>query len=215
MSLNHNDSDDGILEGSIVPNMDSTPLVNVPDHLSEARFRIYEPYIFRAVDRWPDETEFPPPFYTGKSGAYVSAVTFCARMADALQSIRTFRWETKIDVEKLLSMTKDYRIAHDDGPSVWFRRKVAPHRPMRSTAHARAMGYIAPASSAQYEQPPLWRDWSESTVIALCLLKGEKREGIPLEVRLQGLVPQDFINDLQTRFPNTAVFHHEGFTVVI
>ncbi len=167
---------------------------NLPSHLSEGMFRVYEPHIKRAVDRWDSETEFIPEVFIGMSGQRLSGNTFVARFRDATASLLLNDWTTDIDVTKLRGMSGNYAIGLDPATgSVWWRNKQRRGRPAQFVEDARAWGFVAKAKAAA-----VWKGWDGTDLAAVCLLM--HKSFITGPIVLDGVVGGEFILSLEQRF---------------
>lgn len=91
--------------------------------LSESAFTRYRSYIETAVNAWPAETQFVVP-----SG--LSPNTFVARLRDALNALKQFRYDptlaAKLDIVREADMVVSLS---PDGSTVWFRARGKLGRP--------------------------------------------------------------------------------------
>lgn len=155
------------LPGIVSPNNPD----NLPSHLSETTFRVYEKALEIAVHNFPNETSFPRECFRMPNGSLLSINTIVARFRDATVSLKRFKWQTTVDCDKLWRISGEYTIGADpSGTSVWFRNKQRKGRPAHFIAEARERGAIG--SSVP---PPAWETWTETEVTALSLLIHNQR----------------------------------------
>lgn len=153
---------------------DDTPPTNrnVPSHLSEKIFREYEPFIMRAVNAFPTETSFTVPSNRSPS-------TFLARFRDSILSVKNFKWQTTIDMDKLwrMSAQRSFALRHGElnGSSVvWFGNRIRQGYPNGLLSEARE--YTA-SNPARIGAVPL-RDITEEELRAfVTLLHGRHLTG--------------------------------------
>jgi hypothetical protein len=137
----------------------SPPPQYLPHQLSEDSFRRYEPLIKRAVDRFPEETEFEKP-----SG--IAPTTFLARFRDALVSLKKYNWETDVNCTKLWEVAGQYCLSVDpSGRSVWFRVRHRAGRPTDMINEARRLNPTIDASLQT-----VWKGADEDDLLLLCQL---------------------------------------------
>jgi len=208
--------DDTILDGRVVLDMDNTAVEIPPPHLAEAWFRLYEPHITRAVDRWPDETEFSPEVFRGLRGTPVGSTTFAARFRDAIASGLRYRWKSTVDYAKLETMDRAYVQGDLVTQSVWMRAKIDPRRPTRFITQRSAYSPAAQDRRPATETAPVWRDWDESEVIAACLLQSKKREGLEVLILFEGEVRKELCDQMMEQFPGIGAMYDKdlGKTMV-
>jgi len=182
---------------------------SLPSHLSERTFRILEPHIFRAVKRWPDETQFARADMQGEGGALLSPHTFAARFRDALTSLKRFGWTTDIDTVKLWSITGSFVVAFANDGTVWFKARGRRGRPTELTQEARALG----VSAGAYLVTEPWLNPSQEELDALCLLITPGRIVGP--VILSTLVDAEACASLEATHNVAVVVHTEHQQTVI
>lgn len=172
----------------------------VPPHLSEATFRTYEPYISRAVEVWPGDTQFRPEEMIGTQNNLLSPATFAARMRDSFTSLRTFKWSTYINVEKLTKeMTGLFVVAYDKDGTVWVRSRNSRGRPPSGKPEGRAVGIQV---DADLTRTP-WTNITYDELVAVCtLIHGGRLIGPVLCV---GEVPPTDRTKMETDF-NVSVY---------
>lgn len=172
------------------------PHGTIESRLGENVFRIYEPHITRAVESWPEETEFKPDSFKNLSGKALSGNTFSARMRDAITSVIRFGWTTTIDVEKLRAMVGRFAVSMDSTTgSVWWRNKAKRGRPNLSTQEIRSAGY---AIDADVTRIP-WKDPTKEEIHAVCILLVGGRVTGP--IILEGSVEHAFTTALEQQYP--------------
>jgi hypothetical protein len=173
--------------------------INPPPQLSEATFRIYEPYIAAAVRAWPNETQWRrEDMMNEKSQRLLSPTTFVARMRDAIVSYKRFAWDSYINRDKFSHVFGQFAVAYDtsDG-SVWFRNRGRKGRPLVFANDARALAAGSVLTSG------VWSAWDVDQVRAAVLLIHHARLVGP--VVLDGEVPADLRTSLESTF-NVAIF---------
>jgi len=152
------------MEHSSLTTPDHSPRGSIPSHLSEKIFREYEPFIMRAVNAFPTETSFTVP-------SDRSPATFLARFRDAILSVKNFKWQTTIDMDKLwrLSAERKFALRHgviNGSPVVWFGNRIRQGVPNGLLSEARE--YTA-SNPARIGAVPL-RDITEEELRALVVL---------------------------------------------
>lgn len=190
-----------------------SPPTAILSNLSEASFRFYEPFLKKAVDAWPEETEFRGDAFRTATGYPLSPNTFAARMRDAIVSLYRYHWETTIDTSKLWSIRGEFSIAFGlDGQSVWFRRKGRRGRPSQMVTEAREKGE-ALVGDAEVVRAP-WKDTTPDEVRAVCLLITGGRMSGP--VVLNQLLSVDEVAFLSTNYDVAVTVDKEkGQTIII
>lgn len=187
---------------------------NLPSHLSERTFRVYEPALTRAVAAFPSETSFPRENFRMENGSLLSINTIVARFRDATVSLKRFRWETTVDCDKLWRITGEYMIAPDpSGTSVWFRNKQRRGRPSDLTAEARQRGAGTGAGPSTVMPPTTWQNWTEDEVRAVCLLINANRVTGPFVLR--GEVSPELVNTFEQTMNVSLTFDQERNETII
>lgn len=186
--------------------MPSVP-IQLPSHLSEATFRLYEPHIKRAVERWPQETEFGRECMLSRDGNPLSSNTFVARLRDAFVSLREFQWETTVDVAKLESMIGTFRIALDPVTGhVWWRSKI-------KQGAVKGLAGRAIIRVGQDNRQMWPAGWTKDEVVALCRLIHFGRLEGPFV--LEGKVTVDVVLEMEQGFNVSLVLDEEGNKTII
>lgn len=147
--------------------------MNLPSHLSERNFRLYEPHINQAVKNWPNETAFLKELHKGEHDKQLSPSTWSARFRDSIVSLKRFSWETYIDTKKLWSLTGQYRVVMELDGTVWFRQRGKQGRPTELTQEARDHGYIPPVGfepAFRTHTPSIWPTITYDELQGLCVL---------------------------------------------
>lgn len=141
---------------------------NLPSHLSERSFRVYESAIAEAVRAFPNETRFAASRFTARGGTPLSINTAVARFRDAVVSLKRFKWETEVDCAKLWSITGEFVITLDpNGYEIWFRNKQRKGRPAEyKQDRPRAVNTTPTGATTN----PKWSDWSIEELRAVALL---------------------------------------------
>ncbi len=170
--------------------------VNPPPQLSEATFRVYEPFIAEALSRWPDETSWEEDRWVNPlTSRPLSPHTFTARLRDSLVSFDTFKWETNlIPLDKFREFKGLFSVAYD-GQKVWFKNRGRKGRPSALTKGAveaeerkTAVALVAGA----------WENWDEGQIEAVCrLLHHERLQG---PVLIAGPLPEALVSRMLESF---------------
>lgn len=79
---------------------------DLPFHLRQSTFRLYEPLILQALSLWPEYLIINP--------APLRSTTVTARLRDALLGLYRFRWPTTIDMALFDQLYKDLVVTHGD-----------------------------------------------------------------------------------------------------
>lgn len=146
----------------------------LPHQLTEASFRLYEPFITLGVRNFPNETSWDvSDLRRTDESIKIGPNTFVARFRDAIISLRRFNWKpTTVDLEKLIRIAGTYSIALQPGTSVvWFKNRG--HRGKPSALVAEARKHLA--AQAASPSPVLWQDATLAEIEALCLLINNER----------------------------------------
>jgi len=185
-----------VLPGIVSPNNPD----NLPSHLSQRTFRVYETALKQAVDAFPGETAFPRECFRMENGSLLSVNTIVARFRDATVSLKRFRWQTTVDCDKLWRISGEFTIGADpSGTSVWFRNKQRKGRPAHFVGEARERGAIcAPVLS------PAWESYTIDEVTALCLLLPYQRITGPFVLR--GMLDPILVSHIEGT-QNVAITH--------
>lgn len=181
----------------------------IPSHLSEATFRIYEPHIKRAVERWPEETQYPPEAFVDLSGSRLSPHTWVARFRDAVVSVKRFKWDTNIDTHKLWSISGQHSLSVSGDGTVWFKHRGKAGRPATYPEEARALGYTIDADVVRIP----WQGWSPEEVRALCTLIDKGRLTGPF--LLVGSVDPALVIELEDSMNVSLLFDEKGGKTVV
>lgn len=89
-----------------------------PAHLAEEVFRRYEKNIFSIVSRYPNKTTFDPrPF---------SAITFSARLRDAIRSHCIYKWPSAVDPASLAAIRPKIIVIKDEAGMVVIKERDKP-----------------------------------------------------------------------------------------
>lgn len=191
----------------MTPDSPTTTPRSIPSHLSERLFREYEPFIMRAVNAFPTETSFTVP-------ANRSPATFLARFRDAILSVKAFKWQTTIDMDKLwrMSAERTFALRHGElnGTSViWFGNRIRQGYPNGLLSEARE--YTA-SNPARIGAVPL-RDITEDELRAfVILLHGRHLAG---SWSTPTAFPADLLTTLTSQY-DVAIVRDEntGLTVI-
>ena len=181
--------------------------MSLPSYLSENTFRCYEGHIKRAVDNFPNETEFPRQVQCDLHGVQLSGNTFAARFRDSLVSVMRFGWETNIDTAKLRSIAGQYAVAYAPDGSVWFRQKGKRGRPSQLVQENRAITGAAQAAT------PVWSDVLAIELAAVALLISRSRLTGPFLV--SGQVDPAVSSELEDQYGVSFVYDATNKTTVI
>jgi len=189
--------------------MNDRPYQLIPYQLTEENFRKYEPFITRAVNAWPQETEFVRDEMKDAKGL-ISPHTFAARMRDAILSFKRYSWTpTTIDIPKLQAMTGQFSIAFGEGGSVWWKAKGKRGRPPTDPQKARAQGF---AIDADVDRKP-WKEVTEDEVRAVALLLDKGRLTGPIV--FDGLLPHETKETIEAEFNVVLTWDHENRKTII
>lgn len=166
----------------------------LPYQLTEESFRKYEPFIKQAVKNAPLETSFSVP-----DGLSVN--TFVARVRDAIVSLKRFRWDTTIDVEKLWTLSGKYIWSIDPGgEKIWFREKQKRGRPLEYAAEA----HTRQAAQAGASISSVWTNLQVGEIDSLALLIHNQRITGPVYV--EGQLPEELTSRLSSLFDVAFTF---------
>jgi hypothetical protein len=182
---------------------------HIPPHLREHIFRSYEDLLARAVSAWPEPTSFTVP-------VNVASATFVANLRNAIVSLKRHKWDTSIDLQKLLAIEnpRQFVINFDSTENkVWFRQPPKKEsRSFSSTVGTRVEQAQTISGKDAFSLVP-WRDWTEAELEALCLLIDKQR--ITGQFVLDGAVAQHSIDQLQLIYNIAIVYDAERKQTVV
>lgn len=169
----------------------------LPPQLSEATFRVYEPFIHAAVKAWPDETRWAPEeLINTRTQRPLSPATFAGRMRDAIVSFRNNAWESYIDAEKFREIFGAFSVAMSADGSVWFRNRGRKGRPLTFAKEA------GPTNSAPASVGEMWGTATDAEISAACVLLHHTRISGPIIIN--GTVSQELTDHLTSNY-NVAI----------
>jgi hypothetical protein len=79
---------------------------DLPDRMREKAFQRFEPDIIAIVQAYPMCVELDP------SRLDLAPTTYCARLRDAMTSLREYRWATAIDMTRFDSIWNKIQVSH-------------------------------------------------------------------------------------------------------
>lgn len=147
--------------------------------LRESTFRIYEPYIARAIAQWPEPVAINP--------APLRATTFAARLRDAILRLHIYITTTEIDLAVFDAVYDKLTVVHIDQTV-----SIGPRTPKGRKPGA-VVTTAATAAGIHWED----RDYTDDDVRAIVRLLGAKLISGPVHLK-----PLDtpFVNELESSF---------------
>ncbi len=156
---------------------------NLPSRLSEKTFRHYETYIADAVALVPDDKQLRI------APTKLAQTTFCARLRDAIRSLKLYRWTTFINMEIFDIIVDEIEVVHRD-TEVIVRRKTNRRTKTPDSFTVRTT------------------DYSVICALFTCL---EHHVLPPVKLIAP---PEELLTRVAARFPTVIVIPHEGYTLL-